>query len=133
MAEEVLKAKEAVYRGKAISYLKSLDVRESAKYLPSRPRRYVFRNFDVIQKFIKRCEKRNSKNKKIRTHLRDIVVVPQLVGMAISVYNGKNFSDINITADMIGHKLGEFAITRTKVTHGSAGIGATKSSKAQKK
>ena len=133
MAEEVLRTKEAVYRGKTISYLKSLDVRESAKYLPSRPRRYVLRNFDVIQKFINRCEKRSSKNRKIRTHLRDIVVVPQLVGLTISVYNGKSFQDVTLTAEMIGHKLGEFALTREKVTHGSAGIGATKSSKAQKK
>lgn len=128
-----MRAKEPVYRGKTISYLKSLDVRESAKYLPSRPRRYVLRNFDVIQKFIKRCEKRNSKNRKIRTHLRDIIVVPQLVGLTISVYNGKSFHDITLTTEMIGHKLGEFSLTREKVTHGSAGIGATKSSKAQKK
>ena len=133
MVEEVARNKEQVYRGKTISYLKSLDVRESAKYLPSRSRRYVLRNFDVIQRFIKRCEKRSSKNKKIRTHLRDIVVVPQLVGLTISVYNGKSFGDITLTTEMIGHKLGEFALTRQKVTHGSAGIGATKSSKAQKK
>lgn len=134
MAEEVIvKSKELFYRGKSIDFLKSLDVRECAKYLPSRSRRSVLRNFQSIEQFIKRCENKISKNKKIKTHLRDIVVVPKLVGMTISVYNGKTFNDANITHNMIGHRLGEFSLTRQKVSHGSPGIGATKSSAAQKK
>ncbi|MBU0467275.1 MAG: ribosomal protein S19 family protein, partial [Nanoarchaeota archaeon] len=48
-------------------------------------------------------------------------------------YNGKNFQEVSIVVEMIGHTLGEFAPTRTRVNHGSAGIGATKSSRAQKK
>lgn len=134
MAEEVIvKSKELFYRGKSIDFLKSLDVRECAKYLPSRSRRSVLRNFQSIEQFIKRCENKISKNKKIKTHLRDIVVVPKLVGMTISIYNGKTFNDANITHNMIGHRLGEFSLTRQKVSHGSPGIGATKSSAAQKK
>ena len=130
--EEITK-KEALYRGKSIDYLKTLDVRESANFLPSRSRRTVLRHFDLIEKFVKRCEKRVAKKKRIRTHLRDIIIVPQLVGLAISVYNGKSFNDVHITTEMIGHRLGEFSLTRNKVHHGEAGIGATKSSKAQKK
>ena len=125
--------REAKFRGMSIEELKALDVRESAKYLKSRARRSVLRNFDKIERFIKRCEKYIAKNKRIKTHLRDIVIVPKLVGMSIGVYNGKNFQDIPITHEMIGHRLGEFAGTRQKVAHSAAGIGATKSSRAQKK
>ncbi len=126
--ETVVKSKEIFYRGKSLESLKALDVRESAKYLPSRSRRSVLRNFQVIEKFIKRCEKKISKKKKIRTHLRDIIIVPKLVGMVISIHNGKSFNDITINHNMIGHRLGEFSFTRQKVSHGAPGIGATKSS-----
>lgn len=134
MAEEVIiRSKEAFYRGKELEELKKLDVRESAKYLPSRSRRSVLRHFDVIERFIKRCEASTKQNKKIKTHLRDIVVVPKLVGLSIGIYNGKTFNDVRITHQMIGHRLGEFAPTRQKVQHGAPGIGATKSSAGDKK
>ncbi len=129
MAEDVIvKSKELFYRGKSLEELKTLDVREVAKYLPSRSRRSVLRNFQVIENFVKRCEKKIAKKKKIRTHLRDIVIVPRMVGMRIGIYNGKTFNDVTITNNMIGHRLGEFSLTRQKVTHGEPGIGATKSS-----
>jgi small subunit ribosomal protein S19 len=131
--QEIVRTREAMYRGKLIADLKALDVRESAKYLPSRSRRSVLRNFDVIEKFIKRCEKYTAKKKKIKTHLRDLIIVPKLIGLNIAVHNGKTFSDILISHEMVGHSLGEFALTRTKVSHSAAGIGATKSSRALKK
>jgi small subunit ribosomal protein S19 len=134
MADEViLKSKEKKYRGLALEELKALDVRGVAKYLPSRSRRTVLRNFDVIEKFVKSCERKMAKNKKIKTHLRDIVVVPRMVGMSINVHNGKAFQEVPVSVEMIGHRLGEFAMTRTRVTHSSAGLGATKSSRAKKK
>jgi small subunit ribosomal protein S19 len=131
--EEKVRKKELIYRGKPLEELKSLDVRETAKYLNSSSRRSVLRQFHQIEKFIKRCEAKVLKNKKIKTHLRDTVIVPKLVGLTIGVYNGKEFQEIPLTIEMIGHRLGEFAPTRTKVNHGSAGIGATKSSRAAKK
>nr|AJS12185.1 30S ribosomal protein S19 [uncultured archaeon] len=134
MVEEVIvKSKELFYRGKNLEDLKKLDVRESAKYIPSRSRRSVLRHFEIIEKFIKRCELTLAQNKKIKTHLRDIVIVPKLTGMTISVHNGKSFNDVHITHRMIGHRLGEFAHTRQKVSHGAPGIGATKSSAGEKK
>ncbi len=126
--EVIVKSKELFYRGKSLDSLKALDVREVAKYLTSRSRRSVLRNFQVIENFTRRCEKKAEKKKKIRTHLRDIVIVPKLVGMTIGIYNGKTFNDVTITNGMIGHRLGEFALTREKVSHGAPGIGATKSS-----
>ncbi len=131
--QEQVKRKELIYRGKSLAELKTLDVREVAKYLPSRSRRTIMRNFDVIERFIKRCDKKIAQNKKIKTHLRDIVIVPKLVGLTIGVYNGRTFQDVPIVVEMIGHTLGEFALTRVKVNHGSAGIGSTKSSRALKK
>jgi len=134
MAEEVIvKSKEVFYRGQSLDSLKKLDVRETAKYLPSRARRSVLRHFQIIENFIKRCEQSVATKKKIRTHLRDIVIVPKLVGLAIGVYNGKTFNDVHITHEMISHRLGEFSPTRQRVAHSAAGIGATKSSRALKK
>lgn len=131
--EVIIKSKEKKYRGLALEELKAFDVRESAKYMPSRSRRAVLRNFDVIEKFIKTCERKISKNKKIKTHMRDIVIVPRMVGMSISVHNGKEFKEVPVSIEMIGHRLGEFSQTRARVAHSSAGLGATKGSRAKKK
>ena len=131
--DEIMKKKEILFRGKSILELKALDTRESAKFLPSRSRRAVLKHFDVIEKFLRRCDKKILRNKKIKTHLRDLVIVPKMVGLNIQIHNGKSFQDVLITIEMIGHRLGEFAQTRSKVNHGSAGIGATKSSRSAKK
>jgi small subunit ribosomal protein S19 len=121
-------AKEFTFRGKTIEELKKLDTREFAKFLKSRQRRAVLRQFDVIERFITRCEKKQEKNKAIKTHLRHLVVVPRMAGLTINIHNGKEYAKILITPEMLGHRLGEFAATRNKVTHGSPGIGATRSS-----
>lgn len=131
--EVAIKSKDFFYRGIKLEDLKELDVREVAKYLPARSRRTVLRNFQFIENFTKRCETTQSAKKKIRTHLRDIIIMPKLVGMTIGIHNGKTFNDILILPEMIGHRLGEFSMTRGKVNHGEAGIGATKSSKTAKK
>ena len=120
--------KEATFRGKTIEELKQIDTREFAKFLKSRQRRAVLRQFDVIEKFISRCENKQKKGKVIKTHQRDLVVVPKMVGMAIQVYNGKQFIPVRIITEMLGHRLGEFSVTRTKVQHGAPGVGATRSS-----
>jgi len=120
--------KQFTYRGKTLDELKKLDVREFAKYVASRERRSMLRNFDVIQRFLERCKK--SGGKPVRTHLRDIIIVPEMIGLAIHVYNGKEFFPVRITAEMLGHRLGEFAATRRQVKHGAPGVGATRSSAA---
>jgi len=121
---------EFMYRGKTIEELKKLDVREFARYLPSRERRSILRNFQIIEKFIKSCQEKISNRKPIRTHLRDIIIVPLMVEWTINVHNGKEFKPVKITPEMIGHRLGEFSLTRGKVEHGAPGIGATRSSAA---
>jgi len=124
-----IRRKEFTYRGKTIEELKKLDVREFAKYLKSRQRRNVLRQFQKIENFVSSAKIKISKNKPVKTHQRDLTVVPEMVGMRISVHNGKSFIPVNIIGEMLGHKLGEFALTRGKVKHGKSGVGATKGTK----
>lgn len=125
--------KQFTYKGKTIEELKALDVREFAKFLPSRPRRTVLRQFHEIEKFINRSKAKISRKKAVKTHDRYLVVVPQMVEMKILVYNGHTFVPIEVVGSMLGHKLGEFAPTRARIKHGKAGVGATKGSKSQSK
>ena len=128
-----LKKKQFTYKGKTIEELKVLDVREFAKYLNSRNRRCVLRGFQELEEFISNAKRKLAKNKKVRTHKRDLVIVPGMVGMKLQVYNGRNFINFEVTEEMLGHKLGEFSSTRGRVKHGSAGVGATKGTRAKAK
>ena len=129
MAEE-LKKKEIKFKGKTMEELKELDTREFAKFVGSRERRTILRQFREIEDFVNRSNKKLGKKKSIKTHQRDLVIVPKMLGMKIQIYNGKEFVAFEVTGDMLGHKFGEFAPTRGKVKHGSAGVGATKGSRA---
>lgn len=132
MATETTK-KQFTFRGKSIEQLKELDVREFAKHVKSRTRRAILRQFQVIEDFVSRAKRKAEKNKPIKTHERGMIIVPQMVGMRIQVYNGHEFLPIEITNQMLGHRFGEFSPTRGKVKHGTAGIGSTKGSKSQAK
>jgi len=121
-------AKEVTYRGNTLEELKKLDTREFGKYLGADSRRFVLRHFDEIERFVKKCRDNTEKGKPIRTHLRHLVIVPHMVGYTIHIHNGKEFIKILIMTEMLGHRLGEFSVTRRKVEHGAPGIGATKSS-----
>ena len=116
-----IRKKEFKYRGKTIEELKALDVREFAKYLPARKRRTVLRNFQAQEDFVSRMTSKIQKKKHAKTHTRDLVVVPALVGMKIQIYNGNKFVPIEVTGEMLGCKLGEFAPTRGRVTHTTLG------------
>ncbi len=69
--------------------------------------------------------KSGEKPRTIKTHHRNMIIVPEMVGSLIGVYNGLNFTQVEVKPDMIGHYLGEFAITYKPVKHGRAGVGAT--------
>ena len=105
-----------------------MDTREFAKLVKSRARRTLLRNFDVVEKFVKKCQERTAKGKNIRTHDRSLVIVPQMIDLTIYVHNGNGYIQVKITDQMLGHRLGEFSLTRKNVKHGAAGVGATKSS-----
>ena len=118
--------REFKYRGKTLEELKKLSVEEFSELIPSRQRRSLKRGFnEQHKKLLKNI--RNNKNN-IKTHCRDFIILPEMVGKTIRVHNGKEFVPVIIQDEMIGHFLGEFAITRKKVVHGMPGIGASRSS-----
>lgn len=125
--------KQFTYRGKSLEELKTLNVREFSQYLKSRQRRVALRQFQEIEDFVNRAKKKVEKNKQIKTHNRTLIIVPNLIGLKISVYNGKEFVPLEITKEMIGHRLGEFSQTRVKAKHNKGGVGATKGSKVKAK
>lgn len=123
--------REFTYRGKTLEELREMDTREFARLVKSRQRRAILRQFSEIENFVTNCRQKTEKNKAIKTHLRHLIIAPKMVGYKIMIYNGKQFIPIVIMQEMLGHRLGEFAVTRQKVIHGAAGIGATKSSMAK--
>jgi len=118
---------EFTFRGKSVEDLKKLSHDEFALLVPSRQRRTIQRGFSEDHK--KLLHKVKIKDQNIRTHLRDMIVLPEMVGMKIAIHSGKEFVPVDIIPEMMGHYFGEFVLTRKKVSHGAAGIGATKSSK----
>lgn len=115
------RSKDRFFRGNNIEELKDVDIREFAKLVKSRTRRALLRNYDVVEAFVKKCEVCKMKKKPIRTHNRSIVIVPQMIGLTIGVHNGKEFVKVVITREMLGHRLGEFAMTRKIAKHTSVG------------
>jgi small subunit ribosomal protein S19 len=125
--------KEYSYRGKSLEELRKMDIKEFAKLLPARQKRSLTRGLSEMQKrlLLKIKKAKEGKYKKpIRTHCRDMIVLPEMVGAMVHVHAGKSFIPVELLPEMIGCYLGEFTLTRTKVTHSAPGIGATKSSSA---
>ncbi len=118
--------REFTYRGKSIEELKNMSLKEFAQLLTSRERRKILRGLTEQEKIL--IEKLKEKDK-VKTHCRDMVVIPMMIGKTILVHNGKEFIPVNIQPEMLGHRLGEFAHTRKEVKHSSPGIGATRSTK----
>lgn len=118
---------EFTYRGKSLEDLRKLSLEEMALLMPSRQRRTIQRGFSEDHR--KLLHKIKIKDPNIRTHLRDMIVLPEMIGTKIAIHSGKEFTPIDIIPEMVGHYFGEFVLTRKKVTHGAAGIGATRSSK----
>jgi small subunit ribosomal protein S19 len=118
---------EFTYRGYTIQELKQMGITDLAMIMPTRARRKVKRGFTRGEEhLLTRLRKGDGK---IRTHLRNMIVMPEMVGRSIDIYNGKEFVKVDIQPESIFHYFGEFALTRRKVAHGTAGIGATRSSK----
>lgn len=125
--------KEFTYRGKTISELQDMDMKEFVRLLPARQRRSLLRGLnnqkkDLLNKIKELKEGR--RKKPIKTHLRDMIILPEMVGISLMIHRGKEFVPVEINEKMIGHYLGEFSMTRKKVEHSAPGIGATKSSAA---
>jgi small subunit ribosomal protein S19 len=127
-------AKEFTFRGKTLKELEAMSLEDFAQLCTSRARRSLRHGLDkpFLKRLNKAIEVRKSGKypKPVRTHKRDLVVVPQMLGIPIGIYKGNGFEVVEIKQEMLGHFLGELALTRKKVSHGKAGIGATRSSTA---
>ena len=119
--------KEFTYRGKTITELNKLSLKEFAELLPSRQRRTLHRGLSESNKKLLEDIRKHSN---VKTHCRDMAILPEMVGKTVKVYSGKEFVPVIIAPEMLGHYLGEFVLTRKKVAHHAPGIGATKSSAA---
>ena len=124
---------EFTYRGHTLEELQSMTVEEVAALLPARQRRTIERGLSVEQEKLlakaRDAGQQETANDPIRTHLRDMPVLPEMVGVTFAVHNGESFERVRVEPEMLGHYLGEFQLTRQSVEHGQAGIGATRSSK----
>lgn len=120
--------KDFSYRGKSLEELKGMSLNELSVLLPARQRRSLKKGLPEQHKIL--LNRIKSESGDIKTHCRDMIVLPEMVGRTLRVYNGKEFMPVLIIEDMIGHYLGEFALTRRKVEHSAPGIGATRSSAA---
>ncbi|MEM4699790.1 MAG: 30S ribosomal protein S19 [Candidatus Nezhaarchaeales archaeon] len=119
------------YRGKTLEELLKMPMDDFIKLLPARQRRSLRRGLtEEERKLLGKIREARQKglSKPIETHARDMIILPEMVGMTIHVHNGKEFVPVEITEEMIGHRLGEFALTCKKVEHGAPGLRATKSS-----
>lgn len=119
------------YRGRSLEELKNMSMEEFIKLLPSRQRRSLLRGLTPEQqKLLEKIRKYREKelDKPIRTRARDMIILPEMVGLTIHVHNGKEYVPVEIKPEMIGHYLGEFAITCKRVVHGAPGVRATRSS-----
>ncbi len=119
--------KDFKYRGKTVEELKAMSMDEFIRLLPSRKRRSLRRGLSNEQRIILEKLRRDT-GRPIRTHSRDMVILPEMIGKSIHVFNGKEFIEIRMNEKMVGHYLGEYAITMTPVRHGRPGIGASRSS-----
>lgn len=127
---EVRKKKEFTYRGKTMEELRALSLDEQTELLPARPRRVLRRGLTAEQhKLLERILNAEPGAKTFRTHRRDMPILPVMVGHSFGVYDGREFKSVTVQPEMIGHYLGEFALTRKVVSHGGVGVGATRSSK----
>ncbi|MEF8878903.1 MAG: 30S ribosomal protein S19 [Candidatus Thermoplasmatota archaeon] len=123
------KKKEFKYRGLTLEELKDLSIEEFMSLLPARKRRSLKKGLTRTQNKLLKDIENASEDEPIKTHCRDMVILPSFVGHQIHIHNGKEFKRVDIKPGMIGHYLGEFALTRKKVEHTGPGIGATRSSK----
>lgn len=123
-------ARKFTYRGKTPEELAVLPLDDVIALLPSKPRRSMRRLGVQAKKFLSQFRKKAKKNKPIKTHFRQMVVLPEMIGKRFQVHNGKQYVDVVISERMIGQRLGDFAHTIQIVRHSGPGIGATRGSKA---
>ena len=130
MARKVFK-----YKGYTLEELQEMSLEEVMKLYPARQRRSLKRGFlprqQIVLDKMRKLNREGTKDGRpvvVRTHCRDMIVIPEMVGTTFGIYDGHNFVEVTIAPEMIGHYFGEYAPTRKRVQHGDPGMGATRSS-----
>ena len=126
------------FRGKTLDDLREMEIPDFVKLLNSKRRRYISRDFGIQHvHLIKKLKAARDAVKgpgerpaTVRTHLRSMVILPQFVDNVVGIYNGKEFVEVQIKPEMIGHVLADFSMSKKVVKHSKAGVGATRSSSA---
>jgi len=127
--------REFKFKGYSAEQLQTLSIETLLPLLNARQRRSLDKRVGHYMNDEKRKLREEIKlaiegklNGQLRTHVRDMIILPDMIGLNINVHNGKDFFSINIRKEMIGHYLGEYAITNKRVQHGAPGVGASRSS-----
>ncbi|MDX1372327.1 MAG: 30S ribosomal protein S19 [Nitrososphaeraceae archaeon] len=127
--------REFKFRGYDKEQLKSLSIESILPLFNARQRRSLNKRVGKYMNDQKRKLREEIKlaregklKSKLKTHVRDMIILPDMVGLLISIHNGKEFYDVTIKPEMVGHYLGEYAITNKRVQHGSPGVGSSRSS-----
>ncbi|ABR54766.1 ribosomal protein S19 [Methanococcus vannielii SB] len=123
------------YKGFTLPELQEMPIKKFIEIVPARQRRTMSRGITPNQRKLvmkikkaRRLVNRGKEPRVIRTHCRDFVITPEMIGLTISIYTGKQFKEIKLVEETLGRFLGEMAPTRGIVQHGSPGMGATRGS-----
>jgi len=119
------------YQGIDLTELEKIPMEKLFQLFPARARRSLTRGItDSKRKLIEEIKlaKAGKLKNPVRTHLRDLIILPYMVGVQVNVFSGKEFVAVNISPEMISHYLGEYVITNKRVSHGAPGVGASRSS-----
>jgi len=120
--------KEFTYHGLSKEELDNIPNEKLFKFFTARARRSLTRGInDDKRKLMEELKDKNNKNP-VKTHLRDVIILPYMIGKTVHVFSGKEFVPVIIAVQMIGHYLGEYVITNKRVNHGAPGVGASRSS-----
>lgn len=123
--------KKFAYRGVPLEELENTSLEKLFQLFTARQRRSLTRGItDGKRKLIEeiKAAKAGKVTTPIKTHVRDLIILPYMVGITVNVYSGKDFVPVTISSEMIGHYLGEYVITNKRVQHGAPGVGASRSS-----
>jgi small subunit ribosomal protein S19 len=126
---EARRKREFSYRGQSLEALKAMSLEQFAKIATARVRRSIRRGFNAETAHFFERMRGTPADKVVRTHVRDALVLPEHIGRRVAIHTGKEFKEIEVRPEMIGHYFGEFALTRRFEKHSGPGVGATRSSK----
>jgi small subunit ribosomal protein S19 len=128
-------AREFKYKGYTGDQIQKLSIETIMPLLNSRQRRSLDRRLSTYMTDEKRKFREELKltrdgklTNPLKTHLRDMIILPDMIGLSVLVHNGKEFIPFTIRPEMVGHYLGEYSITNKRVQHGSPGVGSSRSS-----